>query len=103
MPYAIFCPPPTQEAQAEHNPHTTSRSPTEWSRAICLIRRLEETLREFIHLEEQAPFTHEILLACDVLNPLAVVRVRGRPERHLVEPASQIRKRYRKTRLASAL
>jgi hypothetical protein len=32
-----------------------------------------------------------------------VVRVRRRPERHLVRLASQVHERYRKTRLASTL
>ena len=82
MPYATFCPPPTQEAQAEHNPHTTTGpqiSPTEWSSAIRAIHCLEEALRQLIHLEEVAPIAHEILLARDTLNPFAVIRVRRRP------------------------
>jgi hypothetical protein len=49
-----------------------------------------------------APITHEILLAGDAFNPLAVVRVRCRPQGHLVKFASQVYERYRKTRLASA-
>src|SRR6266850_1391137 len=75
---------------------------TERGRAICTIHRLEETFRECLHLEELAPITHEILLVGDVLNPLAVVRVCCRPKCHLVELASQVYKRYRKTGLAPA-
>ena len=106
MPYATFCPPPTQEVRAEHNPHTiteTQISPTEWSRAVRVIHRLEKALRQLVHLEKVAPIAHEILLACDTLNPFAVVRVRRRPKRHLVRLASQGDESYRKTRLASAL
>ncbi len=76
---------------------------TEWGRAVRVIHCLEETFRERVHLEEMAPITHEILLVGDVFNPLAVVRVRCRPKRHLVGLASQVHKRYRKTGLASAL
>src|SRR5258708_7546057 len=100
VPYATFCPPPTQEA--EHNLHINAEpqiSPTEWGRANCVVHRLEKALQELIHLEKLAPIAHEILLASDALNPLAVVRVRRCPERHLVELASQMHKRYRKTRL----
>ena len=106
MPYATFCPPPTQEAPAEHNPHTTTEaqiSPTEWSRAVRVIHRLEKALRQLVHLEEMAPIAHEILLACDTLNPFPVVRVRRRPKCHLIGLASQGHERYRKTRLTSAL
>jgi len=63
----------------------------------------EKTLRELVHLEELTPIAHVILLAGDVLNPLAVVRVRCRPERHLEILASQVHERYRKTCLASGL
>jgi len=76
---------------------------TEWGRAVRVIHCLEETFRECVHLEEMAPITHEILLVGDVFNPLAVVRVRCRPKRHLVGLASQVHKRYRETGLASAL
>ena len=79
------------------------RSPTEWSRAVRAIHRLEKARRQLIHLEEVASIAHEILLACDTLNPFAMVRVRGRPKRHLVGLASQEHKRYRKAGLASAL
>ena len=78
-------------------------SPTEWSRAVRVIHRLEKALRQLIHLEKVAPIPHEILLACDALNPFAVVRVRRRPESHLVGFASQVYECYCKTRLASAL
>ena len=81
----------------------TQISPTEWSCAVRAIHRLEEALRQLIHLEEVAPIAHEILLACDTFNPFAVVRVRRRPKRHLVKLASQVHERYGKTRLASAL
>jgi hypothetical protein len=78
-------------------------SPTEWGRAVRAISRLKKALRELLHLEELAPIAHEILLADDALNPLAVVRVRCRPERHLVKLASQVHERYRKTRPISTL
>jgi hypothetical protein len=48
---------------------------------------------EYVHLKELAPFAHEVLLAGDLFEPLAVVCVRCRPERHLVEFPSQVHKR----------
>lgn len=81
----------------------TQISPTEWSCAVRVIHRLEKALRQLIHLEEVAPVAHEILLACDTLNPFAVIRVRRRPKCHLVGLASQGHERYHKTRLASTL
>lgn len=99
-----FLSPTYVRGMPEHNPHKTAEtqiSPTEWGRAVRVIRRLEKALRELVHLEELAPIAHEILLTGDALNPLAVVRVRCRPERHLVILASQVHERYRETRLAS--
>lgn len=78
-------------------------SPTEWSRAVRAIHRLEKARRQLIHLEEVASIAHEILLACDTLNPFAMVRVRCRPKRHLICLSSQEHKCYRKTGFASAL
>jgi hypothetical protein len=46
-------------------------------------------------IKELAPLAHEVLLACDLFDPLAVVCVRCRPERHLVEFPSQVHKRDR--------
>ena len=50
-----------------------------------MVHRLEKAFGEHVHLEELAPLAHEVLLARDVFDPLAVVCVRCRPERHLVE------------------
>ena len=68
-----------------------------------MIHRLEKAFGEHLRLEELAPFTHEVLLARDVLDPLAVIRVCCCPECHVVILTSQVDKRDPKSSLARAL
>lgn len=56
---------------------------TEWGCAVRTVRGGEKVLEKYVHLEELALLAHVVLLACDVLDPLAMVCVRYRQERHL--------------------
>jgi hypothetical protein len=62
-----------------------------------MIHRQEKTLRKHIHLKELAHLAHEVLLSRDIFDPLAMVCTRRRPQRHLVELASQVHKRDQET------
>jgi len=76
---------------------------TERGCTVRTVHVLEEAFREYVHLEELAPLAHDILLARDIFDPLAMVCVRCRPEGHLVELASQVHKCDRETGFASTL
>ena len=71
--------------------HISTRAPlTERGSAARAVHRLEKALRKHIHLEEQTPLPHQVLLPRNILNPLAVVRIRRCPQRRLVELASEV-------------
>jgi hypothetical protein len=74
---------------------------TERGSAVHAAHRLENPFRE--HARELAPLANEVLLLRDIFGPLTVVRIRRRPERRLVELASEVHERDREARFAAHL